>query len=61
MADLEVGSIGSEEDGRGLPAGRWRSSAAGIAVGELWASNRGGGVVYCVRGGVAKLGGQAIA
>jgi hypothetical protein len=55
MADLEVGSIGSEEVGRGLPAGRWRSSAAGIAVGELWASNRGGGVMYCVCGKVGKL------
>jgi hypothetical protein len=30
-----------------------------VAVGELWASNRGGGVVYCVRGGVAKLGGPS--
>jgi hypothetical protein len=55
MADLEVGSIWSEEVGRGLPAGRWRSSAAGIAVGELWASNRGGGVMYCVCGKVRKL------
>jgi hypothetical protein len=27
------------------------------AVGELWARNRDGEVVYCVRGGVAKLGG----
>jgi hypothetical protein len=55
MADLEVGSIWSEEVGRGLPAGRWRSSAAGIAVGELWASNRGGGVMYCVCGKERKL------
>jgi hypothetical protein len=31
----------------------------GVAVGELWASNRGGGVVYYVRGGVAKLGGPS--
>ena len=29
----------------------------GVAVGELGARNRGGEVVYCVRGGVAKLGG----
>ena len=27
----------------------------GVAVGELWASNRGGGVVYCVCGKVRKL------
>jgi hypothetical protein len=30
MADLEVGSIWSEEVGRGLSAGRWRSFAAGL-------------------------------
>ena len=35
-----------EEAGRGLSAGRWRSSAAGIAVGELWARDWGGGVVF---------------
>jgi hypothetical protein len=50
---------------RGGREGAVRGEAAelrgGVAVGELWASNRGGGVVYCVRGGVAKLGGQAIA
>ena len=55
MADLEVGLIWPEEVGRGLPAGRWRSSAAGIAVGELWVSNRGGGVMYCVCGKERKL------
>jgi hypothetical protein len=55
MADLEVGSIWSEEVGRGLSAGRWRSSAAGIAVGELWASNRGGGVMHWVCGKERKL------
>jgi hypothetical protein len=30
-----------EGAGRGLSAGRWRSSAAGIAVGELWARDWG--------------------
>ena len=27
----------------------------GVTAGELWASNRGGGVVYCVCGKVRKL------
>jgi hypothetical protein len=31
---------------RGLSAVRWRSSAVGIAVGELWARDWGGGVVF---------------
>jgi hypothetical protein len=31
---------------RGLSAGRWRSSAVGIAVGELRARGWGGGVVF---------------
>jgi hypothetical protein len=34
-----------EGAGMGLSAGRWRSSAAGIA-GELWARDWGGGVVF---------------
>ena len=44
-----------EGAGRELSAGRWRSSAAGIAVGELRASDWGGGVVFWVRGNVRKL------
>jgi hypothetical protein len=32
--------------GRGLSAGRWRSSVAGITVGELRARDWGGGVVF---------------
>ena len=45
----------------GAVCGEVAELRGGVAVGELWASNRGGGVVYCVRGGVAKLGGQTIA
>ena len=44
---------------RGGREGAVRGEAAelrgGVAVGELWASNRGGGVVYCVCGQVRKL------
>jgi hypothetical protein len=35
-----------EGAGTGLSAGRWQSSAAGIAVGELRAKGWGGGVVF---------------
>jgi hypothetical protein len=52
-----VGSIWSEEVGEGVVRGEAAELRGGVAVGELWASNRGGEVVYCVRGGVAKLGG----
>jgi hypothetical protein len=31
---------------RGLSAGRWRSSAAGITAGGLWARDWGGEVVF---------------
>ena len=55
MADLEVGSIWSEEVGRGAARGEVAELRGGVAVGELWASNRGGGVVYCVCGKVRKL------
>jgi hypothetical protein len=41
--------------GRGLSAGRWRSSAAGIAAGGLWVRDWGGEVVLCIRGFVRKL------
>jgi hypothetical protein len=37
LANLRAGSIWLEGAGRGLSAGRWRSSAAGVAAGELWA------------------------
>jgi hypothetical protein len=40
---------------RGLSAGRWRSSAAGIAAGGLWVRDWGGEVVLCVRGNARKL------
>jgi hypothetical protein len=41
--------------GRGLSAGRWRSSAAGIAAGGLWVRDWGGEGVLCIRGFVRKL------
>jgi hypothetical protein len=41
--------------GRGLPAGRWRSSAAGIAAGGLWVRDWGWEVVLRVRGFVREL------
>jgi hypothetical protein len=50
-----VGSIWSEEVGRGAARGEVAELRGGVAVGELWASNRGGGVVYCVCGKVRKL------
>jgi hypothetical protein len=46
LANLGVGLIWLAGVGRGLSAGRWRSSAAGIAVGELRARDWGGGVVF---------------
>jgi hypothetical protein len=54
-----VDSIWLEGAGRGVVRGEAAELCGGVAVGELWASNRGGGVVYCVRGGVAKLGGPS--
>jgi hypothetical protein len=54
-----VGSIWLEGAGTGAVRGEAAELRGGVAVGELWASNRGGGVVYCVRGGVAKLGGPS--
>jgi hypothetical protein len=44
-----------EEDGRGLTTGKWRSSEAGVIVGEVRAGIGGRGVVFQARGGVAKL------
>jgi hypothetical protein len=41
MADLEVGSIWSEEVG-GVARGEAAEFRGGVAVGELWASNWGG-------------------
>jgi hypothetical protein len=41
--------------GRGLFAGRWRSSTVGIAAGGLWVRDWGGEVVLCVRGFVREL------
>jgi hypothetical protein len=55
LADLGVGSIWLEGARRGVVRGEVAELRGGVAVGELWARNRGGEVVYCVRGGVAKL------
>jgi hypothetical protein len=44
---------------RGLSAGRWRSSTAGVAAGELRAGIGGRGAVFQTHGGVAKLIGLA--
>ena len=44
-----------EEAGRGLTAGKWRSSAAGVVAGEVCVGIGGRGVVFHARGGVAKL------
>jgi hypothetical protein len=41
----------------GVACGEVAELRGGVAVGELWARNRGGEVVHCVCGGVAKLGG----
>jgi hypothetical protein len=57
LADLEVGLIWSEEVGEGVARGEATEFRGGVAVGELGARIRGGEMVYCVRGGVAKLGG----
>jgi hypothetical protein len=50
-----VGSIWPEWVGRGLPTGRGRSSAAGIAAGGLWVGDGGRKVVLRVRGYVREL------
>jgi hypothetical protein len=52
-----VGLIWSEEIREGVARGEAAKFRGGVAVGELGARNRGGEMVYCVRGGVAKLGG----
>jgi hypothetical protein len=52
---LMVGSIWPEGVGRGLPTGRGRSSAAGIAAGGLWVGNGGWKVVLWVRGYAREL------
>ena len=44
-----------EGGGSGLSAGRWRSSAVGIAAGGHWVRDWGGEVVLCVRGFVREL------
>jgi hypothetical protein len=55
LAIPTVGSIWSERVGRGLPTGRGRSSAAGIAAGGLWVGDGGSKVVLRVRGYVREL------
>jgi hypothetical protein len=57
LAVLEVGLIWSEEIGEGVARGEAAEFRGSVAVVELGARNRGGEMVYCVRGGVAKLGG----
>jgi hypothetical protein len=52
---LMVGSIWPEGVGRGLPTGRGRSSAAGIAAGGLWVGNGGWKAVLRVRGYAREL------
>jgi hypothetical protein len=44
-----------EKAGRGLTAGKWWSSAAGVVAGEVRAGIGGRGVVFQARCGVAKL------
>jgi hypothetical protein len=44
-----------EEAERELTAVRWRSSTAGVVVGEVWVVIGGRGAVFQARGGVAKL------
>jgi hypothetical protein len=55
LSSLGVGPIWPEEAGRGLTAGRWRSSTAGVVAGEVRAGIGGMGVVFHARGCVAKL------
>jgi hypothetical protein len=55
MASLGVGPILPEEAGRGLTAGKWRSSAAGAVAGEVCVGIGGRGVVFQARGGAEKL------
>jgi hypothetical protein len=55
LAIPTVGSIWSERVGRGLPTGRGRSSAAGIAAGGLWVGDGGWKVVLRLRGYVREL------
>jgi hypothetical protein len=55
LAIPTVGSIWPERVGRGLPTGRGRSSAAGIAAGGLWVGDGGWKVVLRVRGYVREL------
>jgi hypothetical protein len=50
-----VGSIWPEGVGRGLPTGRGRSSAAGIAAGGLWVGDGGWKGVLRVRGYAREL------
>jgi hypothetical protein len=54
-----VGSIWLEGGREGAVCGEAAELRGGVADDELWARNWGGGVVYCVRGGVAKLGGPS--
>jgi hypothetical protein len=49
------GECAGEGAERGLSAGRWRSSTAGIATGGLWVRDWGGEVVLCIRGIERKL------
>jgi hypothetical protein len=53
--DPRGGLIWLEGAERGLSAGRWWSSATGIAAGGLWVRDWGGEVVLCVCGSVRKL------
>ena len=55
MAILMVSLIWREGVGRGLPTGRGRSSAAGIAAGGLWVGNGGWKAVLRVRGYAREL------
>jgi hypothetical protein len=60
LAILRVGSIRPERVGMGLPMGRGRSSAVGIAAGGLWVGDGGWKVVLRVRGLVRELLGSFI-
>ena len=55
LASLRVGPILLEVTGRELTTVGWRSSAAGVVVGEVWVVIGGRGALFRVCGDVVKL------